>query len=50
MPYRVDVRQGEYCVVKIDDGQVMGCHDTRRNALAQIAAIEASEEEQDTST
>ena len=47
MPYRIDVEDGEYCVVKIDDGRVMGCHGTRREALAQLAAIEASEEEQD---
>lgn len=43
MPYTVTQRAGRWCVIKIDDGQLMGCHDTPRQAYAQIAAIEASE-------
>jgi hypothetical protein len=47
MPYSVG-EQGSYgCsgypVVKDDDKKVMGCHDSRDKAVAQIAAIEASE-------
>jgi hypothetical protein len=43
MPYHIDKRGDQYCVVKTSDGKVMGCHDTVAEALAQIAAIEASE-------
>jgi hypothetical protein len=46
MPYHIDKRGGQYCVVKTDNGTVMGCHDTVAEALAQIAAIEASEQKQ----
>lgn len=35
---------GQYAVIKDDDGQQMGCHQTREAALDQIAALEASEE------
>jgi hypothetical protein len=47
MPYSIG-EQGSYgCsgypVVKDDDNQVMGCHETREAAGQQIAAIEASE-------
>ena len=47
MPYSIG-EQGSYgCsgypVVKDDDKRVMGCHDTREKAVAQIAAIEANE-------
>ena len=43
MPYSVVQRAGRWCVIKDDDGTLMGCHDTQRQAYAQIAAIEASE-------
>jgi hypothetical protein len=47
MPYSIG-EQGSYeCsgypVVKDDDKRVMGCHETREKAVAQIAAIEANE-------
>jgi hypothetical protein len=47
MPYSIG-EQGSYgCsgypVVKNDDKTVMGCHDSKEKAAAQIAAIEASE-------
>lgn len=46
MPYTI-VRDGsEYCVEKESDGTRMGCHDTRQEAIDQIAAIEASEAKQ----
>ena len=49
MPYSVG-EQGSYgCsgypVVKDGTSDVMGCHDTREEAVAQIAAIEANENE-----
>lgn len=36
--------EGQYAVVKDADGTVEGCHDTRDEALAQVAALYASEE------
>jgi hypothetical protein len=58
MPYSVGEKGSYGCsgypVIKDDDKQVMGCHDTAAQAGAQIAAIEASEnktyEEKDTVT
>jgi len=47
MPYSIGSRGSYGCsgypVVKDDDKQVMGCHDTREAANNQIAAIEANE-------
>ena len=43
MPYTVVRRNGRWCVIKDDDGTLMGCHDTPRQAYAQITAIEAAE-------
>lgn len=37
--------EGQYAVVKDADGTVEGCHDTRDEALAQVAALYASEGE-----
>jgi hypothetical protein len=39
-----DCRSG-YAVVKDDDGSIEGCHRTRREALAQLAALNISEAE-----
>jgi 2'-5' RNA ligase len=44
MPYLIRRRGGKHCVVKEDDGEVMGCHDTRREAEDQRRAIHANEE------
>ena len=47
MPYRIETDNPEclegYAVVKESDGELIFCHKTRREAKAQIAAIEASE-------
>jgi hypothetical protein len=43
VPYSVQKRGNQFCVKKDTDGQTMGCHDTMREAIAQIAAIEANE-------
>lgn len=43
MPYHVAKQGARYCVIKDSDGKNMGCHDTRREAEAQIAAIHANE-------
>lgn len=37
--------EGQHAVVKDSDGTVEGCHDTRDEALAQVAALYASEGE-----
>ena len=34
---------GGYAVIKTDDGSLAGCHDTRTDAEAQVAALYASE-------
>ena len=49
MPWHIetanpDCRSG-YAVVKDDDGSVEGCHRTRREALAQLAALNIAEAE-----
>lgn len=47
MPYRIETNNPEctegYAVVKESDGKLVFCHKTRREAKAQIAAIELSE-------
>jgi len=40
-----ECEDGQVAVVKDDDDQVMGCHDTEEEADDQIAAIEANEED-----
>lgn len=45
MPWSINKRGNEYCVVKDSDGEVEGCHDTREQAARQIAALNASEDE-----
>lgn len=43
MPYAVESRGDEWCVVKEADGKVMGCHASRGQAVAQQRALYASE-------
>ena len=45
MPYKVEKKDGYYCVVKTDDGKIMGEHPTMKAAQKQIFAIEQSEKE-----
>jgi len=49
MPWHIDTAHADcrsgYAVVKDDDGSVEGCHRTRREALAQIAALNIAEAE-----
>jgi hypothetical protein len=52
MPWRIDTAHpdcGGYAVVKEDDGTLEGCHRTRREALAQLAALNIAEAERATS-
>lgn len=43
MPYKVERRGSEYCVVKAGDGRTLGCHATKDAARKQIFAINVSE-------
>jgi hypothetical protein len=43
MPYEIIKRENEYCVVKDNSNESLGCHMTRAGAARQIAAISATE-------
>ena len=43
MPWRIEKREGKFCVIKEDDGENEGCHDTEDKAKKQLAALYASE-------
>ena len=45
MPYEIEERDGEYCVIKIEDGESAGCHETREEAEAQLTALRINVEE-----
>lgn len=50
MPYRIEEDRPDcagYAVVKESDGDLMGCHRTRAQALAQLAALNIAEDERD---
>lgn len=44
-PWRVEERDGEFCVVKLDDSSTVDCHATREEAEAQVRALYASEKQ-----
>ena len=43
MPWHIEKRDDEYCVIKNDDGKSAGCHPTEEKAKAQLAALYANE-------
>ncbi len=43
MPYEIKERDGQYCVVKKDDGKSLGCHDSEEGAKRQMRAVYANE-------
>jgi len=48
MPYRIEEDRPDcagYAVVKESDGDLMGCHRTRSQALAQLAALNIAEDD-----
>jgi hypothetical protein len=50
MPYRIEQNRPDcagYAVVKEEDGDLMGCHRTRAQALAQLAALAIAEADED---
>lgn len=50
MPWRIERRSGEYCVIRETDGHEEGCHATRQDAQAQQRALYASESAEDKRT
>jgi hypothetical protein len=43
MPWDIEKRENEWCVIKREDGEVEGCHPTQDEAVAQLAALNAAE-------
>ena len=43
MPWHIEKRDDEFCVIKNDGGESEGCHDSEEKAKAQLAALYASE-------
>jgi hypothetical protein len=43
MPYTIEQRGDEWCVIKESDGKSMGCHASRSRAVAQQRALYANE-------
>lgn len=43
MPYVIREEDGKFCLHKADSDEMMGCHDSRAEAQAQMAAMYASE-------
>lgn len=46
MPWKIEERDSEFCVIKEADGEVEGCHDSHEKAVAQLGALNASEEKE----
>jgi hypothetical protein len=45
MPWDIEKRGDEFCVIKRDTGESEGCHETREKAEAQLAALNIAEQE-----
>lgn len=43
MPWHLEQRDGDYCVIKDSDGHNQGCHPTRAEAVKQMRALYAQE-------
>lgn len=43
MPWKIEQRGNQHCVIKESDNSTVHCHDTREQALAQMRALYASE-------
>lgn len=43
MPWRLERREGRWCVIKESDNSVSGCHDSRASAIKQQRALYANE-------
>lgn len=47
MPWHIEHRGDEYCVIKDSDGESEGCHPSREAAQRQLAALYASESDKE---
>ena len=47
MPWHIEKQDNRYCVIKDSDESNEGCHDTRDEAESQMAALYASEDDDD---
>lgn len=45
MPYRIREENDKYCVDKVPTGEEMGCHDTEDEAISQMRALYAAEDD-----
>lgn len=45
MPYEIVRRDDEYCVTVEESGEILGCHDTEAEAIAQMQAVAISEKD-----
>jgi HK97 family phage prohead protease len=50
MPWRIEKREGKFCVIKETDGSTEKCHPTRKEAEAHMKALYASETSTRTAT
>lgn len=39
MPYRIEKRKNEHCVINADTGENKGCSDTREKAIAHMRLL-----------
>ena len=49
MPYEIQMDNEDcqgHAVVKLDDGRIMGCHETHEEAEAQLTALNIAEAEE----
>lgn len=44
MPWHIEQRDNEFCVIKDSDGHNQGCHDSREKAVKQMRALYAQED------
>lgn len=44
MPWKIEKRGNQHCVIKESDGSTVHCHDTREEAVAQMRALYANED------
>jgi len=47
MPWKIEKRDDQFCVIKESNDEIEGCHDTRDDAQAQLAALNISEEDKE---
>lgn len=43
MPYKIEERNGKYCVINADSGEEKACHETKEDADRQVRLLHAIE-------